>query len=660
MSARSLLSAFSKTPLSCALGLLLAFGSGASQAAADLPTLLGKNPAMFDLKLSPDGQHLAAKVKKDNRDILVFFDTASMKPVGSFRLRGAHQVGEYHWVNDERVVFKVTEVKPWEKTPHYYGELFGVNVDGSRSGMLFGYRAGEMQAGSNLKKRESKYAWAEFIDLQPDEKNRILIRSTPMSDDGERLPEVLAMDIYNGKTMFRGKVPVPHANILPDTNGRPLLAAGDNLKDQREVYLRTADSDDWKKLPEQKYGGTFSPIAVSTDNKSVYVFDNPNENLTGVHKLELSTLKYSPVYTDAKVDVTSALRSTDRRSVYGMRVDDGVPTYLLFTAEFEEAKIFKELLGAFPGHDVELTSGTRDGKKWTVRVSSDINPGTFYLYDHEKARLSRLTDLHPQLKDLPLATTEPIEFAAADGYQLHGYLTKAPQQSAEKPLVVLVHGGPHNVRDYWGFNNEVQLLAMSGYNVLQVNFRGSGGYGGAHQSAGYQQWGGLIQQDIIDGTKWAIAQGHGKSGNVCIMGFSFGGYSAVQAPTLAPGLYKCGVAVGGIYDLSLMTEEGDIAKRSIGQAYLKRAVGDDPAKIAAFSPVRQVSKLNTHLLVMHGKRDERAPIIHAERLKAALDQAGKPYEWYLFDDEAHGFYDEQNQQTYLRKIQQYLGTQLKI
>ncbi len=662
MSAPLFVSAYTQLRLRPVVLLLAALCSGASQANADLPALLGKDPAMFDFKISPDGQHLAAKVIVEDSNALVFFDSATLKMLNSVRMGGRSRVGEYHWVSNERVIFKLTESTLWEKEPKYYGELYGVNINGSKRGLLFGYRAAEQQVGSNFKKREARQAWADFVDVVPDENNRILITSTPMTKDGESFPEVLAMDIYSGRTQSRGRLPTPLADVVPAPDGRPRVAAGQNSRNEREVFVRSADSksSDWSALPATGFGNTFTPIAVSADNKSLLALDNRGTSLTGVHKLDLTSGKSEEIYTDAKVDVTTTIQTADGRAVYGIRVDDGKPAYILLTGEYDEAKIFKDLLASFPGEKVEITSRTQDGQKWVVFVSSDVNPGTYYLYDHQKVSLRKITDVAPHLKDLTLAAMEPIQFKATDGGNVYGYLTKAPQQSEARPLVVLVHGGPHGVRDVWGFNAETQLLALSGYNVLQVNYRGSGGYGQAYQQAGYRQWGGLIQQDIIDGTQWAISQGHGKAGNVCIMGASFGGYSAVQASVLAPKLYKCGVAVAGVYDLPMLRKEGDIPRLYFGNAFLDDVLGNDAAQLAQYSPTLHADKLNTHLLIIHGQRDERAPIEQAEKLKAALDKAGKPYQWQVFNDETHGFYAEQNQQAYFRQVQQYLGSQLKI
>lgn len=652
---KTLLASFSLLTLSLFSSILLP----QAQANENWPALLAQNPGFTDFKISPDGKHLAAKIYRNDKRTLIFLDSSTMKVVGAASMAGKMEVGEYRWVNNERVVFKIVESLPWEKEPSYYGELFGIDIDGGRSTLLFGYRAGEQQTGSNVKKRESRNAWADFIDTELDENDRILIKSTPADHNkGDRLADILAMNVYNGKTVNRGRAPVPYSHIVVGADGLPRVATGTNSKDETEVFIRSPETKEWQQLPAQAFGSSFTPIAVTRDNKSLYVFDNKGQDKTGVFKLNLINGKYEDVYTDPAVDVSMVNRTSDQRAVYGLRVDDGLPAYLLLTSAFDEAKIYKNLLSSFPGEAVTITSSTKDGKKWLVAVSSDINPATYYLYDHEKVSLAKISDSHPHLAGKKMAAMQVVKFPSFDGKEIQGYLTLTEQQSAAKPLVVLVHGGPHYVRDHWEYNPEVQLLAQSGYNVLQVNYRGSGGYGQEFQQAGYRQWGDAIQKDIIAGTEWAIAQGHGKAGNVCIMGASFGGYSVVQASTLKPDLYRCGVAVAGIYDLTLMKKLGDIQERDSGLAYLDRVLGDDQAQLAAFSPINSIDQLKTHLFIAHGSRDERAPMEHATALKKALDKAGKPYEWLEFKDETHGFYSETNQQIYFSKVQQYLGQHL--
>ena len=221
-------------------------------------------------------------------------------------------------------------------------------------------------------------------------------------------------------------------------------------------------------------------------------------------------------------------------------------------------------------------------------------------------------------------------------------------------MVVIPHGGPHGVRDNWGFNSEVQLLASEGFAVLQVNYRGSGGYGLKFQEAGYRHWGDRMMEDIIDATRYAVKKGHADPGRICIYGGSFGGYSALQAPIVAPDLFRCAVGYAGVYDLTIMSSEGDIGQSRMGRGFLTRVLGEDEDALKKFSPSWNVDKLRAKVFLIHGKKDQRAPFEHAERLRKALQDRGIEPEWLVEGREGHGFYDEDARERMYVKMLQFL------
>jgi dipeptidyl aminopeptidase/acylaminoacyl peptidase len=223
-----------------------------------------------------------------------------------------------------------------------------------------------------------------------------------------------------------------------------------------------------------------------------------------------------------------------------------------------------------------VTSSSTDGRKRVVFVDSDTNPGDFYLFDQASGSLSKLVSSMSWIKPAQMASMEPIELSARDGLKLRGYLTRPLGKEAAKqlPMVVLVHGGPYGVRDNWAFDPEVQLLASRGYAVLQVNFRGSDGYGHAFARAGFGEWGGKMQDDVTDATRWAITQGIADAKRICIYGASYGGYAALEGAVKEPDLYQCAIGNSGVYDLRLMHSRGDIHESEHGEAYLMDALGN--------------------------------------------------------------------------------------
>jgi dipeptidyl aminopeptidase/acylaminoacyl peptidase len=251
---------------------------------------------------------------------------------------------------------------------------------------------------------------------------------------------------------------------------------------------------------------------------------------------------------------------------------------------------------------------------------------------------------------------EPVQLKARDGLALNGYLTRplGQEQGKNLPLIVLVHGGPIGIRDYWEYNPEVQMFASRGYAVLQVNYRGSGGYGERFEVAGYREWGGKMQDDVTDATRWAIEQGIADPKRICIYGGSYGGYAALMGAVREPDLYQCAIGDAGVYDLRLMLSRGDTQDSRVGENYIKRIVGDDSSMLASRSPITQLDKIKAKLMLVVGGEDKRVPPVHGESVHNALEKRGVKHEWLYERTEGHGFYDEKNVEAQYARMLAFL------
>lgn len=631
--------------------LLLSFSLSAQ---ANKWDLLFDDPQYSSVKISPDGKTLAVRVLSDDKPALAFLERATMKLIGGAKLDGKNEVGGYAWVNNDRVVIQINQSVPWKKKPDNYGELYSVNKDGSRGELIYGYRADSVVTGSRIKKKEAMRGWAGIIDYLPEDDKHILISSTPWNNSAT-VASILKINVYNGKVKEKvAKGPLPNSSFTTDHNGDLKVATATDKNGFKQAFL--FQDNEWQQIPATKYGEAFSAITLSATGKYLYAFDNYQQDLTGLFKLNLEDGSYKEVLTDKKVDLVSASRTVDNRNIYALAVDDEFPAYYMLNKSLPEAKIFKDLIATFPGHAVKITSRTDDGKIYIVKTSSDIEAGKFYLYDAEKQSLAFLFKYYPNVASKQLAYTDPVKIPTSDGLELSGLFTQG--QVANKgdiaPLVVYVHGGPH-IKDSWGYNADVQYLALNGYSVLQVNFRGSTGYGDKFEMAGYKNWGGLIQQDIYESYQWAIKTGKAEANKACIMGGSFGGYSALQSSINYPDTYKCAISFAGVSDLELMFDEGNIKNISWGKEYLKDTLGTDETVLKAMSPVNGVDKIKIPLFIAHGESDRQVPYEHAERLIDALDDIDKQYEWYSFDGEEHGFYDPKNKKMYMSKVLEFLN-----
>ena len=321
----------------------------------------------------------------------------------------------------------------------------------------------------------------------------------------------------------------------------------------------------------------------------------------------------------------------------------GAPPWerVLDSAHPDAAKL-RLLQKAFPDQIVEPVSATTDGARVVLHVYSDHNPGDYYLFDPKTMNADLIDSQRDWIDPRQMAEQRAVEFKARDGQAIHGLLTLPPGVPAHKlPLVVNPHGGPFGVMDSWGWSREPQLLASRGYAVLQVNFRGSGGYGASFESAGRQGWDTVMIDDITDGTRWAIQQGFADASRICIYGASYGGYAALMSALREPDLYRCVIGYAGVYDLPRLRRDSDIADTAQGRRFMNEFIGDDK-RLKAASPLTYIDRLKAAVMIVHGEEDKRAPFSQAKALRGALDERHYPYEWLVKPDEGHGFYEEAN------------------
>ncbi|WOT05001.1 alpha/beta hydrolase family protein [Shewanella youngdeokensis] len=626
--------------------------------------LFSRGAEFNTLKLSPNGDYIGAITKHDGKNKLLILDAKTKQLHHAVFFPGNAQVGHYEWVNNDRVVLQKEYLKGWRDTPVYYGELFAVNADGSKAEYLFGYNGGQQQTGSNIKKNTPIRASAFILDPLPDNDRYMLVNAIRWNGyrslDYEQLQDVYRIDIYNGKRKKLMRAPIGYSSFLTDSNGEVRFAAGLDKNNNAKVFYR--ENKQWHNSDKLELQlDDVTPIAFAQDPNSVYVAGREQGNTLGVYKINLKSGEKSKIIQDDTVDPADYWVNQQTKKLYAVEFDTGYPDYAFVDAKDRHATLLKQLIAALPGHQVRIVSETLDSRFFIIAAFNDRNPGDYYLFDADKAKLEYLVSQNSKLDPDLMAEVKPISFTSRDGVTLQGYLTLPHGTEAKNlPLVVNPHGGPHGIRDSWGFNPQNQMLANQGMAVLQVNFRGSGGYGSNFEEAGYQKWGTEIQYDIIDATQFVIDQGYADKNRVCIVGGSFGGYSALQSSTLAPDMFKCAIGFAGVYDLPLMYEEGDVQTRSAGKAYLKEVLGENEALLKSMSPTYNVNKLKANLLLVHGGEDERAPIEQFESLVHSLKKIDYPYQQLVMDDEGHGFYNDNHRAKYYSEMLTFLKTNLKL
>lgn len=433
----------------------------------------------------------------------------------------------------------------------------------------------------------------------------------------------------------------------------------------RDEKLRLAVS--WKPEPKSDWTvfelpgfreESVTPRVFGPDNQSVlFTGARVGETYTALYSMNLKSKEVTRVYGFDDASIGRLIFDFAGTNVIGVVGAAADPAYHWLDANDSAARIYQALLRAFPEQHVAVESTSRDGRVAIVFVSSDVNPGDFYVFDTQKMSATHLQGVRPWVDPARMRPKTPFATKARDGVELHGYVT-TPAGEGPFPLVVMPHGGPYGVRDTWTYDPDVELLASRGYAVLQVNFRGSGGYGIDFEEAGYRQWGAKIQDDITDATRWAIEQKVAASDRIAIFGASFGGYAALMGVVREPKLYRCAVGYAGVYDLELELKSGDIPRSRAGGAYLEKVIGSDPDELKARSPVDNARRIEVPVLLIHGKVDWRADFAQAKRMKAALEAAGKQFEWIALSREGHGIFDEETRRDVYERLLQFLDRNL--
>jgi len=308
-----------------------------------------------------------------------------------------------------------------------------------------------------------------------------------------------------------------------------------------------------------------------------------------------------------------------------------------------------------------IAGATRDERRFLVYSSSDRDPGSYYVFDADRHTIGRVVSRMPWIKPDLMAHMYPIQYRARDGRVIHGYLTLPNRRERKNlPLVVMPHGGPW-VRDIWSFDPLVQMLANRGYAVLQMNYRGSPGYGAEFSRIAKHEVGRGIQDDIEDGTRWVIDHGIADRGRVAIVGASYGGYSTLFALGRSPGLYRCGISIAGVTDWLGIFKGKTSGEYKFAYQHWVEQIGDpknDAEFLRSISPVNFADKMTAPLLIVQGKEDRTVPPKQARMMVAALEKAGRPPKSLFLSGEGHGFTAEKSRIAVFRRIEEFLSINL--
>lgn len=598
-----------------------------------------------NMKVSPDGKHIAFTYQEDTEVKLAVMQLSNMAVTSSFAFGENMHVVNFHWGNKTRVLLEVAKrTGNLDSMNGSRVKLYAANIDGTRRLELFG----------------SGMSGYTILDLLPDQPDKILIGKMHFSEVERNGWSAFTLDINRAKERYLDDQPQGLiAGLIADNSGTVRIGIEyieGKTFDENKTVIHYKKNDSWQKLElaSKRANPDVRPLGFSADNSRAYFSSNHDMaegDVAGVFVYDFNTSEVSLIARHDYSDVGRAFYS-HQGDVLAVSYTTTSNELEFINTEHRDAKLLAGLQAAFPGEVVVITSFDQAGKTALFRVSSDRNPGEFYLYDTETGQARYLASAMAKLKKDQLQPMQQISFKARDGKLIRGWLTLPANADKNLPLIVNVHGGPFGVYDQWGFNREAQLFASRGYATLQINFRGSGGYGDDFQRAGRLQWGKAMQEDVADGTLWAVEQGIADKQRICIYGGSYGGYAALWGVIKDPDLYKCSVGYVGVYDMPLFFDgDGSDSSRSRNiEQFITSHVGEGEDYMRSISPVQHVDKIKAELFIVHGSKDVRVPIVHANNLKKALDGIGKPYEWLVKED-GHGFFKvDHNEELYTKML----------
>ncbi len=645
--------------LICLASFAAAVLTALAQAAAAPPTIaefLSTSPVV-GFGISPNGQHLAALVRRDNGARVNVLNAQTRTAEHTIDLGDDAQPLWVTWANDERLLIAVLIGRLQITSSSIIfptARVIAVNADGSNVVPLFESQRGMLRDNINL---------AEVTDILPNDPRHVLM---PGYRGGDL--DLWRVDIYTG-AVERAAVGGPFTfEWRTDASGAPAFRLDTNRRGTIVRILAPQADGQWRQIATVREEDVreFQPIAAGpspglsyvlarpegADRVSIYLYDNTQGRIV------------ETVASDPTVDVAGAFVNPRTSEYLGyFTFDDAYRVY--FTDRQLQAHV--NALRRFFGDDAsfQILDMSTDHRMWVISTTGPSDPGALYLYDRDLAHIEPLGSAQPALASYDLGASRVVHYTARDGQDITGYLTLPAGAAADAghfPLVLMPHGGPE-VRDLLTYDRDAQFLATRGYAVFRPNFRGSAGYGRAFAEAGYGEWGGLMQDDLTDAVSYLTSAGIADPARICIMGYSYGGYAALAGAAFTPDTYQCAISIAGVSDLieqaRHVIREGD---REEGD-YIRRSIGDprtDRERLAARSPALHAADIHIPVLLLHGDADWIVPVEHSRRMERALREAGRYVRYVETAGEGHPYWSNPHQTALYREVESFLARYLPV
>lgn len=591
-----------------------------------------RNPEKSSFTISPNGEYFAFMMPWQNR-MNVHVQKIGEEKITRITSATERDLAGYFWANNNRIVYVQ------DKGGDENFRLYAVDIDGSNQKDLTPFEKVMVQVVDDLKDNDEEMLIA-------------------MNKRDARIFDVYRININTGDMIMVAENPGNVTGWVTDHDGKLRIATTTDGVNTSILYRKT-EEDEFKSIITTNFKETLFPAMFTYDNKNVYMHSNIGRDKIAIVKYDIENNKeLDLIYEHPEVDVGFLISSDKRKIITGVSFVTDKRKNFFFDKERKELQ--ETLEAKLPGYEVVVSGSNRDEDKVLVRTYSDKTRGAVHFYNLKTKEFIKLADISPWLDEENMADQKPIKFTSRDGLTLHGYLTLPKGVKAKNlPVVVNPHGGPW-YRDTWGFNPEVQFLANRGYAVLQINFRGSTGYGRKFWEASFKQWGKKMQDDITDGVNWLISQGIAEPKRIGIYGGSYGGYTTLAGLTFTPDLYACGVDYVGVANLfSWMAAIPPYWKPYLEMLY--EMVGHpekDSILLHEASPVFHVDKIKVPLLIAQGANDPRVPKAESDQMVEALKKKGIDVPYIVKDNEGHGFRNEENRFDFYKAMEEFLGKHL--
>jgi len=593
-----------------------------------------RNPEKTGFKLSYDGQHLAF-LQPVNQRLNLFSQPVDGDEALQLTDVTDRDIAGFLWASSKRLIY----IRDNGGDENF--SLFAVDQDGSNLKELTPFKDVKVQ----------------LIDDLEDNEDEILIG---MNKRDKRFFDAYRINIHTGDVQLIGENPGNISSWITDNAGNLRVALTSDGVNNSLLY-RSSEDDDFETLVTTNFRESISPLFFDFDDEQLFVSTNINRDKNAIVRYDPeANEEVKELYAHPEVDVTGLLRSKKREIITGVTYVTDKRHYEFFDDDREQLQQTLELrLG---GYEVVIASQNKAEDRLLIRTYSDQSQGSYYFYDKQEDALRELSEMSPWLNEDDMAEMQPIEYKSRDGFMIYGYLT-LPKGKVPKnlPVVVHPHGGPW-ARDTWGFNPAVQFLANRGYAVLQMNFRGSTGYGRRFWEAGFKEWGQKMQHDITDGVQYLIEEGIADPDRIGIYGGSYGGYAVLAGLAFTPEVYACGVDYVGVSNLLTFMDTippyWEQYRKMLYEMVGNPEDDQEHRMLEERSPVNYVDRIEAPLLIAQGANDPRVNKAESDQIVAALKNKGIDVPYIVKDNEGHGFRNEENRFEFYREMETFLAKHL--